>query len=119
MKEMTVSVSIGLKENVTPIFRVPVNSFCKSCMRSAQVSASWIVRKAKGNISSPASVRRMVWLLRRKSCTPSSSSNCLICCDSELCAMFCALAASEKFSVSPALAKYLSCLNSIVMQNYR
>ena len=79
---------MGLKECVTPILSVPVSIFRKSRMRSAQASASWIVRRANGRIASPASVSCMEWLSRMKSCVPSSSSNCLICCESELCAMF-------------------------------
>ena len=110
---------MGLKEWVTPMLIVPVSIFRKSRIRSAQASASWMVRRANGSISSPASVSRMEWLSRMNSCVPSSSSSCLICCESELWAIFRQFAACEKFSVSAAFAKYLNCLSSIWLQNYK
>ena len=67
MKVKIVSVRIGLKEYVTPIFSSPTSISCKSIILWRHSSALPTVLRAKGSNSAPDSVSTTLWLLRMKS----------------------------------------------------
>ena len=114
MNSKTVSVSKGLKVNVTPMLSSPASMFFRSVIFWTHVSASLISCLAHRYSCWPASVSETSWLLRSNNTVSNSCSNCLICCERVLCVMNSDFEASEKFRSSATFRKYLICLNSMI-----